>query len=68
MWWCGIMLLEHDTTVYNRGRLKPESRVSYFYYTTHVDVEFYLTKPRLQNNLVWCGQGLRVSLWHHSST
>ena len=33
----------------------------YFYDTNHVDAEFYLTKPRLQNNLVWCGQGLRAS-------
>ena len=32
--------------------------LSYFYYTIHVDEEFYLPKPRLQNNLVWCGQAL----------
>ena len=32
--------------------------LGYFYYTTCVDAEFYLTKPQLQNNLVWCGQGL----------
>ena len=32
-----------------------------WYYTTGVDAEFYVTKPRLQNNLVWCGKGLRSS-------
>ena len=31
--------------------------LGHFYYTTHVDAELYLTKPWLQNNLVWCGQG-----------
>ena len=35
--------------------------LGYFFYTTPVDTEFYLTKPWVQNNLVWCGQGLRVA-------
>ena len=30
--------------------------------------KFYLTKPRLQNNLVWCGQGLTISLPSTGST
>ena len=33
---------------------------SYFYCTPRVDAEFYLTKPRLQNNLLWCGQGFSL--------
>ena len=41
--------------------------LGYCYITTRVDAEFYLTKPQLQNNLVWCGQGLRphTDLWGH---
>ena len=32
--------------------------LGYFYYTTRVDAEFYLTKLWLQNNLIWSGQDL----------